>query len=387
MTNEASFQAKQVEFLKNYWQKQPAFFDEGAVADLGIQFKPIIEIQDLMALAQRDDVESRLVIFDAEKNQWILEHGPFEQRKLRRLEKMKGWTLLVQGVNLYSSEADKLLRQFSFVPYARLDDLMISFSPEGGTVGPHFDHYDVFLLQGMGAKNWKVSEQKDRTLLENVPLKILRSFDTTQSWNMQTGQMLYLPPHLAHYGTALNQGMTYSIGFRAPTAREVADSFLTYLQDNLDELALKGQYEDPNLVRQIHPAEISTELIHKYGQLLQQIVWNENMITHFVGQYLTEPKHNVFFNTPKKELTFSQFKMELYSAHVKLPLTTQMLFFNNMIFMNGEGVICADDDIGILTELADKRNLLINKEISKELMALFYEWYKNGFIRILRAAT
>lgn len=387
MMTEDFFQKQQAEFLQRSWQKEPFFFDEEAVAALGITFKPVVEIEDLLSLAQRDDVESRLVVFNAEKNQWLLEHGPFEPRRLRRLEKTKHWTLLVQGVNLYIPEADRLLRQFAFIPYARLDDLMISYSPEGGTVGPHFDHYDVFLLQGMGAKRWQVSEQQDRTLLDNVPLKILRTFDTKQTWEVKTGQMLYLPPHLAHYGVALNPGMTYSIGFRAPTAREVADAFLTYLQDHLEMLDLSGQYEDPTLTLQPHPAEISQTLVEKYSQLLKQIMWDEQIVTQFVGNYLTEPKPNVFFQSPKRELSFSQFKNELYRVQVKLPLTTQMLFFNNMIFMNGEQITCPNDDIEILTQLANKRKLLINKKISEQMESIFYDWYKNGFIRLLRAAA
>jgi 50S ribosomal protein L16 3-hydroxylase len=140
-------------------------------------------------------------------------------------------------------QADWLLHRFDFIPAARLDDLMVSFAPPGGGVGPHFDSYDVFLIQGQGRRRWEISAQDDLTVVEGAPLRILREFRVDESWELEPGDMLYLPPQLAHNGVALTDCMTWSIGFRAPKAEEIVNQFLTYLQDNL---ALPGMYSDPD---------------------------------------------------------------------------------------------------------------------------------------------
>ena len=238
-------------FLKEYWHKKPLLV-RGAIP----AFAGLLSPNELAGLACEEDVQSRLVSFS--KKQWHCEQGPFEEGRFAKLPK-RDWTLLVQSVNHHMQEATDLLQQFNFIPHARLDDLMVSYAPDGGGVGPHFDSYDVFLLQGLGKRLWRISEQTDLTLVEGAPLRILKHFDTQQEWTLSAGDMLYLPPHLAHWGVAVGDCMTYSIGFRAPSAEELAGEFLNYLQEKRD---FKGRYADPDLKLQTHPAEISSEMVN-----------------------------------------------------------------------------------------------------------------------------
>ncbi|HEV7855684.1 MAG TPA: cupin domain-containing protein, partial [Herminiimonas sp.] len=209
------------EFLRDYWQKKPLLIRQAIPA-----FQPVLSRDELFEMARRDDVESRLIV--RIKDQWKMDSGPFEQVPSL---KQKDWTLLVQGVNLHDESADALMRQFSFVPDTRLDDLMISYATETGGVGAHFDSYDVFLLQAYGHRRWRISAQTDLTLVDDMPLKILKNFQPEEEFILAPGDMLYLPPHYAHEGIAMDECMTYSIGFRAPSYQELGEAFLESMID------------------------------------------------------------------------------------------------------------------------------------------------------------
>ncbi|HYD33010.1 MAG TPA: cupin domain-containing protein, partial [Methylophilaceae bacterium] len=190
------------QFLQEYWQKKPLLI-RNAIPD----FSGLLRPEELAGLACEEGVQSRLV--SQQRNKWRVEEGPFEEERFLKLP-ARNWTLLVQEVNHHLDEADALLRRFNFIPYARLDDLMVSYAPDEGGVGPHFDSYDVFLLQGQGKRLWRISEQKDLSLIADAPLRILKHFETEQEWLLGPGDMLYLPPHIAHWGIAKGDCMTYS---------------------------------------------------------------------------------------------------------------------------------------------------------------------------------
>ncbi len=175
------------DFLRRHWQKKPLL-----VRNALPECRGILQREGLFELAAEDSLESRLVQRDGRR--WRVRHGPFGPRELKRLPK-SGWTLLVQGVDLAVPAARNLLDRFSFIPYARLDDVMVSYAPAGGGVGPHFDNYDVFLLQGEGRRRWRVSRQRDLELVAGAPLKILRRFRPAREWVVDPGDLLYLPPH------------------------------------------------------------------------------------------------------------------------------------------------------------------------------------------------
>src|SRR5579862_834641 len=253
------------QFMRRHWQKKARLIRQALPG-----FGGIVSKRELFALAARDDVESRLIVSSgtARKASWSLEHGPFRATDLRALP-ARDWTLLVQGVDLHVDAGADLLHRFGFVPYARLDDLMISYAAPGGGVGPHFDSYDVFLLQGPGLRRWRTSTQADLSLRADLPLKILRSFDADDDWVLDPGDMLYLPPSVAHDGVALTECMTYSIGFRAPAAGELVEEFLHFLPDVLD--VPEQRYTDPDLLPTATPARIDSRLQRRIGTMLKSI--------------------------------------------------------------------------------------------------------------------
>ena len=208
------------QFMRRHWQKKPLLIRQ---AIPGV--KPPVDRSALFALAGQDEVESRLIVQDLASNDWRLRQGPIPRRALPKLDQ-PGWTLLVQGLDLHVPAAHALLRQFGFVPQARVDDLMISYASDGGGVGPHYDSYDVFLLQVHGRRRWRVGPLKDASLKPDMPLKVLANFEPQEEWLLEPGDMLYLPPMWGHDGVAEGECMTCSIGFRAPEAVEITREVL-----------------------------------------------------------------------------------------------------------------------------------------------------------------
>jgi 50S ribosomal protein L16 3-hydroxylase len=375
------------EFLSEYWHKKPLLIKNAIPG-----FTGLLSPEELAGLACEEEVQSRIV--EEINGQWHASHGPFDDEDFARLPEKPDpehrWTLLVQTVNHYLPEASELLQQFDFIPYARLDDLMVSYAPDGGGVGPHFDSYDVFLLQGQGKRLWRVSEQTDLELIEGAPLRILKNFDTAQEWLLEAGDMLYLPPQLAHWGIAVSDGkndcMTYSIGFRAPKNQELATEFLGYMQDKLnqEQLTLAGMYEDADLCLQEHAAEISANMVTKVAENLKKIQWSNTDVADFLGSYLSEPKPDVVFEVNKK-MSQSNFNKSLAKYGIRLDLKSQMLFSGNRFYLNGEVVTFTDKSAVILTKLADNRELSLDdmnhSQITDEpLLQQLHEWYLAGYL-------
>ncbi|MFZ2542093.1 MAG: cupin domain-containing protein [Gallionella sp.] len=357
------------EFLRDYWQKKPLLIRQAFP-----QFGDLLDRRQLLELACAEDVQARLVT--QFRGKFELHHAPFEPEDFDNLGKAK-WTVLVQGANHYLPAAAELLKYFSFIPHARLDDLMVSYAPKGGGVGPHFDSYDVFLLQGLGHRHWQISTQSDLNLLEGAPLRILQDFRVEQEWVLAPGDMLYLPPHCAHHGVAEDDCMTYSIGFRAPSYQELAEQFLVYLQDRIK---VGGIYADPDLKAQPHPSEISTAMLHQVAQAIEQVRWDMDDIANFLGCYLSEPKPHVFFEAPEPALSASRFRQEILKLGLMLDLKSQMLCHAGWIFMNGEVHQPSQPDYPALRTLADERELFTLPEISAKSVELLYQWYLDGYI-------
>ena len=361
------------QFLRDYWQKQPLLV-RGALPG----FSGLLSANELAGLACEEDVQSRLVLHV--RGQWRLEHGPFAEARFARLPR-KNWALLVQSLNHHLPQAAALLQRFDFIPHARLDDLMVSYAPDGGGVGPHFDSYDVFLLQGQGRRVWRVSRQQDLTLVDGAPLRILRHFQTEQEWLLEPGDMLYLPPHVAHWGIAVGDCMTYSIGFRAPSAQELAHQFLAYLQETLQ---LEGRYADPQLRLQAHPAEIGAPMVRQVTRMLRALRWDRATVADFLGVYLSEPKPHVVFDPPAA-MTAGVFRQRLERQGVALALKTQALFHADWFYINGERVALRPDWADCLRQLADHRQLAPGAPLASvlrddALLALFLGGYRAGYI-------
>lgn len=364
-------------FLKEYWQKKPLL-----IRSAFPEFKPLLEPSELFAMVQQDDVESRLI--NSQRQHWSLKNGPFTASDDLPLKQKSDWTLLVQGVNLHHASADQLLRRFNFIPNVRLDDLMISYARDSGGVGPHFDSYDVFLLQAHGKRRWQISAQKDLSLVEGMPLKILKNFKPEQSFELEPGDMLYLPPHYAHDGVAIGECMTYSIGFRSPSYQELGEAFLQFMADTIE---LPGRYSDPELSLSKKPAEIGTAMIEKIADQLSKIEFNKSDIQIFLGEYLSEPKSNVFFQSPEKPLTPSKFAASAKKLGLSLSIKTQMLYQGKHIFVNGESFNANREDGIILKKLADQRALsaadLVN--CSADVWDALCVWYEDGWLKLADA--
>ncbi len=362
------------EFLRDYWQKKPLLIRQAFPA-----FGGLLDPQQLISLACTEDVQSRLVT--QQRGKFALQQAPFEPEDFNRLFKTKEgktkWTVLVQGVNHYLPEAAALLKNFAFIPHARLDDLMVSYAPKGGGVGPHFDSYDVFLLQGLGHRHWQISAQFDRSLIAGAPLRILRDFQVEQEWVLEAGDMLYLPPHYAHNGIAEDDCMTYSIGFRTSAYQELAEQFLVYLQDRIE---VKGMYADPDLETQKHPSEISAAMLHQVGSAIKQVRWDKEDIANFLGCYLSEPKPHIFFEAPGRPLSEAKFRQAIQKRGVLLNLKSQMLCHDGWIFMNGEAHKTSGRNYTLLRTLADERELPALADCTDKLSELLYQWYQDGYI-------
>jgi 50S ribosomal protein L16 3-hydroxylase len=358
-------------FLRDHWQKKPLLVRQALSG-----FTGPFTLRDLMALARRDDVESRLVVRQGAR--WTLAHGPFRRGDWKALP-ARGWTLLVQGVNLVEPAGDALLRQFSFLPFARVDDLMVSYAAPGGGVGPHMDSYDVFLLQGFGRRRWRFGAQNDHALLPGRPLKILRRFTPTHDDVLAPGDMLYLPPHIAHDGVAVDACTTYSIGFRAPGATELAASFLDFLRDELD---LPGRYADPDLVPVQAPAAIGPDMRRRCLQLLKGITWDRATSARFLGSFLSDPKPHVYFEPPASPLSSSAFAQRVakYGAHVDR--RTRLLYDATHLFINGVALPWPANGAAALRRLANDRSLGPKgvRGLSPETAAILYNWYCDGYV-------
>jgi len=359
------------QFFRDYWHKRPLLIRQ-AIPD----FTPTLSRDALFDLASRDDVESRFI--SQTRKQWRLEHGPLvEPPPLKR----KGWTLLIQGVNLHDNRVNELMQRFRFIPDTRLDDLMISYATDGGGVGPHFDSYDVFLLQAYGKRRWQISAQKDLTLMEGLPLKILKNFVPEQEFVLEPGDMLYLPPHYAHDGVAVGECMTYSIGFRAPSHQELGQAFLQFLADSVN---LPGRYADPDLSVTKHPAKIDRSMLSRVCKQLAKVKFTENDIAIFLGEYLSEPKQNVFFDSPVRPMNPARFMQAAAKHGVKLSRKTRMLYRGRHLFVNGESFMMGRDDKDTLVLLADTRKLDGQHilQASPDIQEALLTWYEDGWLEL-----
>lgn len=271
------------EFLRDYWQKKPLLIRQAFPG-----FESPLSADELAGLSLEEEVESRIVL-EHGATPWELRRGPFTEDSYRDLP-ARDWTLLVQAVDQFVPEVAEILDQFRFLPSWRVDDLMISFAAPGGSVGPHFDNYDVFLLQTHGHRRWKVGQMcdSDSPLLEHPDLRILSDFQQQQEWVLEPGDMLYLPPRLAHYGIAEDECMTWSVGFRAPSHAEVLTHFTDFLAQYLSD---EQRYADADLSLPADPAQIDEQTVERLQQLVLGLVQDREALGTWFGRFMTEPRY------------------------------------------------------------------------------------------------
>jgi 50S ribosomal protein L16 3-hydroxylase len=265
-------------FLQEYWQKKPCL-----VRRAFAKFEPLLNGDDLAGLACEEMAESRLVSGSFEAANWDIRHGPFSETDFAGLPE-ENWTLLVQDVEKHYAPLQVLMQQFSFIPSWRLDDLMISYAARGGSVGPHVDQYDVFLLQAEGRRRWQISEQFEPELLGDCELNVLRRFTPGQEWILEPGDMLYLPPNIAHHGVALEPGMTWSIGSRAPSAADLLQGLGEWFAFADDD---GGRYSDPDLKPALRNGKIDQEALQNLRDFMLKQIRDAESLDTFLASFMS----------------------------------------------------------------------------------------------------
>lgn len=356
--------------MRRHWQRKPLVV-RGAFA----RFRDPLSPREVMALAASRDAVSRLV--HRRGSRWLLEHGPIPASRFKQLPR-RGWTVLVQDANHFSARADNLLSRFDFVPHARVDDVMVSYAVPGGGVGPHVDSYDVFLLQGAGRRRWQISAQKDHSFVPGLDLRILEHFEPDEEWVLEAGDMLYLPPGVAHNGIAESECLTWSIGFRAPSDNEVAAGFLDFLGERPER---PGRYADPGESPSRHPGEIPAGMIGHIGRTLAASMrWSRNDVRDFAGRYLSEPKQNAVFAAPARALSRAAFERRAAAAGLRLDPRSRLLFSGTMIYMNGEAERAPARGSAEVRRLADERKLAGPVRAPGGFWDAAHAWYLQGFV-------
>lgn len=357
-----------VTFMRRHWQKLPL-----VVRQAWPRVRPPVSRAELFALAGRGDVESRLVRFEGAA--WSVRAGPLLRRALPPISQRQ-WTLLVQGLDLHVAAARAMLDRFVFIPHARVDDLMLSWASDGGGVGPHLDSYDVFLLQVQGTRRWRIGRCRDPRLLDDAPLKILRHFEPEQEFELEPGDLLYLPPRWAHDGVAIGECMTCSIGLRAPSRRELARDIFARLSDDLSDdetCADDTRYADRAQTATRHPGRIPPALADFAAQAVRRALQRRGSIARALGEALTEPKPHLWFEPGAHAPT---------DAGVRLDPRTRMLYDQHGLYVNGESWTMSGSDARVMRALADQRHIDARAvaRLGSEARAVLAEWVAAGWM-------
>ncbi len=270
-------------FLAQYWQKKPLL-----IRNFWPQWRNPLSPDELAGLAGEAQVESRLVTCSPEG--WNGGDGPFAAEHFGDLGGGQ-WTLLVQAVDHYVPEVAAILDDFRFIPNWRIDDVMVSYAADGGGVGPHFDQYDVFLIQGLGQRRWQIGGQCNgaSALLPHDTLKLLADFEPSEEWVLEPGDILYVPPGWSHNGVAVGDDcMTYSVGFRAPSRSELVSNWADDLLADMDD---DDRFTDPDLALQANPGEISPAALARLHAMVSESLCDRDAFARWFGKYSSTPKY------------------------------------------------------------------------------------------------
>jgi 50S ribosomal protein L16 3-hydroxylase len=360
-------------FMRDVWQRRPLLIRRALPS-----FRPPVTRDRLFELAARDDVESRCVT--AFRGRWRLARGPFEPSSLPPLAR-RNWTLLVQGIDLHLPAAHELLQRFRFVADARLDDLMASYATDGGGVGPHVDSYDVFLIQAHGRRRWRISRQRDRALIDGLPLAILADFRPSAEWVLEPGDILYLPPGVAHDGVALGECITLSVGFRSPAWQELAEPW--FLQQ-AERARLAGRYGDAGAAPTRRPGRLPPAMIEATWRRLSRLRPRRSDAIEMLLAQLSEPKAQVLFERPRRPLGLAAFSRAAAQGklHLHADARSRCLYAGRRFAINGEVCPPAAFDPR-LARLADTRRLDADslREAPAALLQLLHDWHVAGWLR------
>jgi 50S ribosomal protein L16 3-hydroxylase len=370
------------QFLKEYWQKKPLLIRQAYP-----NFEPLIPADELAGMSLEEEIESRIIMENGPDSPWQLISGPFQEETFGSLPEDK-WTLLIQGVDQWVPEAADLLQDFNFIPNWRIDDLMISFATDGGSVGPHYDQYDVFLLQAEGQREWRIGQMctEHDTFLKETKLRLLAKFEETERWLLEPGDMLYLPPRLAHYGISQGNGQTYSIGFRAPSQSELMHS----LVDQIDASSNEDQrYGDPELALQTHSGEINEAALQQVRDFMIQALADPVLLSDAIGKLMTEAKYpqerDEEDEKGKDTYLASDLKYDLQATDIQRELHSRFAFNKNensiSFYAGGKVYLITESSLDLAQYLTKQRqykgrelkSFCENRDSEKLLLSLWQD--------------
>jgi 50S ribosomal protein L16 3-hydroxylase len=370
-------------FLRDYWQKKPLL-----IRNPWAIWQNPLSPDELAGLACEPEVESRLVIGD--QGNLAVEHGPLAEARFATLGQEPS-TLLVQAVDHHVPEVAALITPFRFIPNWRIDDVMVSYATDGGGVGPHYDQYDVFLIQGHGRRRWRVGQlcNADSTLLPHEDLRLLTDFEATDEWLLEPGDILYLPPRFAHDGVAVGDDcMTYSIGFRAPARSELIAHFV---DDLIAEMEDDDRYDDPQLPTQTNPGEITAEALAKLHAMIIDKLGDPKTFTRWFGVYNSTPKNPELDWAPEQAMTGNEMR-ELLAAGATLTRNPANRFsyvqqIPMLLFVDGECFECRDEVADFAKSLCAADSVAVGPEFAKSaaITALIMQLVNQGSLAVEHA--
>jgi 50S ribosomal protein L16 3-hydroxylase len=358
------------EFLQHYWQKKPLLIRQ-AIPNFSSPITP----DELAGLACEPHVESRLIC--EVKQSWTLRYGPFNETDFAQLP-ASHWTLLVQEVNKHVPDIEDILDSFNFLPAWRVDDLMISYAAPQGSVGAHTDSYDVFLLQAHGLRRWQISHDNG-ALIPDVELRILQQFTPEESWILEPGDMLYLPPNIAHHGVALDDCMTFSIGFLAPTYSEMIQDFIDFSLHKMD-----GRYTDPQLQPPENVGEISGEALQQIQNIIRSMPTDNHSINQWFGCFVSESRANTVYEQSAYD---KNEWLSTFQQGCNLHRAAKFLFIheseNMTLFVEGQAIAISEQNQNIIKKLTEQREYTyaqIQAQLNDELIDLLVALTNQGFL-------
>ena len=370
------------EFLRDYWQKKPLLV-RNAFPDLDVP----VGADELAGLSLEQDVESRLVIQKPDSDHWEIKHGPFDEETFANLPESH-WTLLVQAVDHWVPEASEIVEQFRFIPNWRYDDLMVSFASQNGGVGPHYDNYDVFLIQTQGKRRWEVGGFFDQNSPRrpDTPVMIIPDWEPEHTWVLEPGDMLYIPPQVGHNGIGVSDDcMTYSVGFRAPSHSEIMRSFTDFIGEKLTS---ESRYNDPDLTLQENSGEIRPEALQKVRDIFSGYLNDEQSLARWLGEYVTDPKYPELEQTPEESITAEQISEALSDGDLYFMRNEggRFSYHENAegsvtLFADGTSFQLNNSDSTLAKSMCQNPAIVINQgEWSHQALSLLADLYNQGSI-------
>ncbi len=367
-------------FLRDYWQKQPLL-----IKNPWAQWQNPLDPDELAGLACEESVESRLIM--QARDTLKVEHGPVAETRFGKLDKAP-WTLLVQAVDTHVPEVAALIAPFRFIPNWRIDDVMVSYATDGGGVGAHFDQYDVFLIQGLGRRRWQVGAlcDADTPLLPHDDLRLLAEFEATEEWILEPGDMLYVPPRIAHNGIAVGDDcMTYSIGFRAPARSELIADWCDDLMQHLSE---DDRYADPDLQAQINPGEITSEAITKLHAMITEKLADRDAFSRWFGEYNSTPKYPEQDWAPEEPLGSVEIRAALAQGETLCRNPASRFSFIRqdaggvLLFVDGACFECSGEASTFSETLCAKDQVTVDAELHKSdaVMEMIAQLFSQGSV-------